>query len=143
MFLLVIIILLAFFLQASSIFVIFNTPCNFLLIATVLAGLRLIPYKAGFFGFFSGLLVDILEMGHFGINTLSLTIIAILVSVFSKRIYPKIYVLFSLVFLGTMVSEIISLLFKACTINFLSILKEGLYNSSLSTLIFLFVKKRL
>ncbi len=147
MMLFAIIILLAFLLQASGILVIFNTSCNFLLIATTLVSLRLIPYRAGFLGFFCGLLLDLLGIRHFGINTLSLTIIGILVSAFSKRIYPKPYILFFLVFLGTIISSIISLLcfflFEGFFLNFLFVLKEALYNSIFAFLIFLFIRKKL
>ncbi|MEW6102229.1 MAG: rod shape-determining protein MreD [bacterium] len=142
-----IIILFAFLVQASGILILFNTSCNLLLITTIFASLKCIPYSAGFFGFFCGILLDLLGIRRFGINALSFSIIAILVSIFSKRIYHRVYIIFFLVFLSTIFSGIISLfllfLFEGFLLNFFHLLKEGLYNSLLASLIFIFIRKRL
>lgn len=142
----IIIIFLAFILEALGIFVFFNTRCNVLLIATVFASLRLLPYKAGFFGCFAGLLLDCISMRHFGINALSFTIIGILVSIFLKRVYPRIDIFMFLIFLATMISGAISLflifLFEGFVLNVFSLLKEALYNMVLGGLVFIFCKKR-
>lgn len=143
----IIIIFPVFLLQASGIFTVFNTGCNFLLIATVFASLKLTPCKAGFFGFLCGLLLDCIGIRHFGIHALSLSLVGIGISIFSKRIYPKIGVLLFALFLGTIISGIISLslffLFEGFILNFFSILKEALYNTLVGGLILLFIRKRL
>lgn len=143
----IIIIFLAFLLEASEIFVIFNTRCNFLLIATVFGSLRLLPYKAGFFGCFCGLLLDCIGIRHLGINALSFTIIGILISMFSKRLYPRIDVIIFIIFLATLISGAISLfftfLFEGFLLNIFSILKEALFNILFGGLISIFIRKRL
>ncbi|MEW6007558.1 MAG: hypothetical protein AB1595_05335 [bacterium] len=144
---LAIIILFAFLVQASGILILFNTSCNLLLITTIFASLKCIPYSAGFLGFFSGLLVDAMGIRRFGINALSFSIIAILVSISSKRIYHRVYIIFFLVFLATIFSGIVSLfllfLFEGFLLNFFHLLKEGLYNSIFASLAFIFIRKRL
>lgn len=147
---LVIMLFLAFIIEASGILVVFNTKCNVLLLSTIFASLRLIPYKAGFFGLVSGFFLDCIGIRHFGINALSFTIIGILVSMLSKRIYPRIDIIIFIIFLATLISQAISLffifLFEGFIFNIsltLKILKEALFNIIFGTLVFLLIKKRL